>query len=115
MKFGVVTEVSTFLVITQWFLIKITFSSLADISTFMLRWFRQCKILCHGRYVWPCTVSVDYLSGLALLQSVVTVTVAISAAKASWVVVMYTIIIIPTSQCESVTAGLTVDFNSLRT
>ena len=57
---------------------------------------KQCEILCHCwsnslMFSHVRTVSVDYLSGLALkiLQClVVTVTVVSSAPKASWVVVM---------------------------
>ena len=82
-------------------------------STFMLSSanVKSCVILC--RYVWPCTVSVDYLSGFnrpttVLCRSLVTVTVASSApiAKASWVVVMYTM------NSPILTESLTTDLQS---
>ena len=62
----VVTEGRTLLVITQVSsgLKNRIFSSLANLSNFS-----QCKTLCnHNNYanVWPCIVSLAYLSGLVL-------------------------------------------------
>ena len=81
MKFGVVTKVSTFLVITQvssGFKKNRIFSSLANISTFMDSWFSQCKILCHRRFnslMFGPVVSVTFL-----LQCLVVTVTAVSSA-----------------------------------
>ena len=70
MKFGVVIEVSTFLVITQvssgfhilifsrYKYLHVKIDSLANV--------KSCVMV--GMFDPSCTVSVDYLSGLALLQ-----------------------------------------------
>ena len=68
MNFGVVTKVSTFFVITQVSSgLKRSHILICSKYKYLHVKFSQCKILCHRRpIVWLCTVSVDYLSGIAL-------------------------------------------------